>query len=678
MWLYASTVFLSAFLLFQIQPMVAKWLLPSMGGSAAVWTTCMLFFQAFLLLGYLYSDWLARRLAFKIQATLHTFLLAASALMLWLGLGPHSGTVWSPAGAHHPIIGILTALGRSIGIPYFVLATTTPLIQAWYARGHERALPYRLFALSNLASILGLLAYPVLIEPYLSLRHQFQGWSWGYLLFVLVCLVSALHSWQSACGTGASPAADVDAMAPEPSGDLKLLWMLFAACSCILLLAITNYLTQNIAPVPFLWVLPLGVYLLTFVFCFNDDRSSNTNWWRWLAGPTLVGLGLVLFEGRIGGLILTVSIFVAGLFICCMFCHSELARRKPHPRFLTSFYLMIALGGALGGVFVGLIAPLVFNAYFELPAGMALCALLVLHVRRESASTRHLANLALVAFAGFLVCTRVFSYTSGTRLLARNFYGSLRVSDMAIPGPKQSLRLLYHGSIVHGVQFLLPQFRRQAAAYYGPGSGVALAIESPRGSGARVGVIGLGAGTLATYGKAGDYYRFYEINPLVIQVANTEFDFLRDSQAKVDVVEGDARLALDREPDQQFDVLVLDAFSGDSIPIHLLTREAFTTYFRHLKPDGVLAAHVSNQYLDIGSVVERMGIEFAKQAIVVESTGDNEGRTLPAIWVLLTSSRGLLENPRLKALAAGTTSKPAAPAADVWTDDYSNLFRVLK
>ena len=675
MWLYASTVFLSAFLLFQIQPMIAKWLLPSLGGSAAVWTTCMLFFQAFLLLGYIYSDWLTGRLAFKIQVALHTCLLAASILLLGLGLGPRSGAVWNPIGANHPIVEILAALGRAIGLPYFVLATTTPLIQFWYARGYDKALPYRLFALSNLASILALLAYPVLVEPYLALRHQFQVWSWAYLLFVLLYLVSAFRSWRTACVPRAFPVADSCGLVAAPSWDLKLLWMLFAGCACILLLAITNYLTQNIAPVPFLWVVPLGVYLLTFVFCFNDDRSSSTNWWRWLAGLTLAGLSLVLFKGHVGGLILTVSIFVTGLFICCMFCHSELARRKPHPRFLTSFYLMIALGGALGGVFVGLIAPEVFNGYFELPAGMVLCALLLLHVRRESTPARHLGNLALVAFAGFLVCMRVLSFTSGTRLMTRNFYGSLRVSDMKIPGPKASLRLLYHGSILHGVQFLLPQFRRQATAYYGPGSGVALAIESLSRNRARVGVIGLGAGTIATYGRKGDYYRFYEINPLVIQVANTEFDFLRDSAGQVDVVEGDARLALEHEPDQQFDVLVLDAFSGDSIPIHLLTREAFTTYFRHLKPDGLLAAHVSNQYLDIGSVVERQGLEFGKQSIVVESPGDIENRSLPAIWVLLGSSQGLRENPCLKTLSGSPAPKPAA---DVWTDEYSNLFRVLK
>ena len=671
MWLYASTIFLSAFRLFQIQPMVAKWLLPSLGGSAAVWTTCMLFFQAFLLLGYFYSDWLVRRLSWRVQFSLHTCLLAGSVLIL----RTRPAAISDFAGASNPIPGILAVLGRSIGVPYFLLSTTTPLIQAWYAKTHEKALPYRLFGLSNLASILALLAYPVLVEPFLSLTHQFQVWSWAYLLFVLLCLVSALRSWRAGGGPASSGPVDSAFVVPEPSRDLRLLWMLLSACASILLLAVTNHLTQNIAPVPFLWVLPLGIYLLSFVLCFNGDRWSNTNWWRWLVGPTLAGLGLILLRTLIGGLMLTVSIFAVGLFVCCMFCHSELARRRPPPRFLTSFYLMVSLGGALGGVFVGLIAPLVFNGYFELPAGMVLCALLALHLRRKSRSTRHLAKLALVALAGFLVCMRVFSLASGTRLMTRNFYGSLRVTDLEIPGPKRSLRLLSHGSIVHGVQFLLPQYRREATAYYGPGSGVALAIDAWRRSGARVGVIGLGAGTLAAYGRNGDYYRFYEINPLVIQVANTEFNFLRDSEAKVDVVLGDARLALEREPSQQFDILVLDAFAGDTIPIHLLTKEAFTAYLRHLKPDGLLAAHVSNQYLDLRPVVERLGLLFAKQSIAIESPGDVESRTLPATWILVSSDRSLLENPRLKAVSAGSRSKAAA---DVWTDDYSNLFRVLK
>ena len=671
MWLYACTVFLSAFLLFQIQPMAAKWMLPFVGGSAAVWTTCMLFFQIALLLGYLYSDWSVRKLAPKAQFALHILLLLLSLPILVL----RPTAVGDLAGGSNPIPGILALLARSIGVPYFVLATTTPLIQAWYARGHEKALPYRLFALSNLASILALLGYPVLIEPYLPLGCQFRVWSGGYLLFVLFCLLAALRSFRAA-GAPAVPGLD-DSAGPalEPGWNLKLIWMWLAGCSCILFLAVTNHLTQNIAPVPFLWVLPLGVYLLSFVLCFNSDRWANTNLWRRLVGPTLAALGVALLKNRIGGLILTVSIFAAALFVCCMFCHSELARRKPQARFLTSFYLMVSLGGALGGVFVGLIAPLIFTGYFELPAGMALCAILALHLARRAASPMHLAKLALVALAGFLVCMKIFSLASGTRLMTRNFYGSLRIEDLQVPGPRESVRLLFHGSVIHGVQFLPPRFQSQPAAYYGFDSGVGLAMQCARKDNQRVGVIGLGAGTLAAYGRKGDYYRFYEINPLVARVADTEFSFLRDSQASVDVVLADARVALEREPGQRFDILVLDAFSGDSIPVHLLTREAFATYFRHLKPDGVLAAHVSNQYLDIRSVVERLALLFGQRTIAIETRGDLESRTLEALWVLVARDRGVLENPRLRAASA----RPALrPGVAIWTDDYSNLFQVLK
>jgi SAM-dependent methyltransferase len=671
MWLRACTVFLSAFLLFQIQPMVAKWMLPSVGGSAAVWTTCMLFFQMVLLLGYLYSDWSVRKLARKAQFALHIVLLLLSVPLLLM----RPTAIGDLAGGSNPVPGILALLARSIGVPYFLLATTTPLIQAWYARGNEKALPYRLFALSNLASILALLGYPVVIEPWLSLGRQFRVWSWAYLLFVVFCLVSALQSFRAAGERTAPGSDDLAGPAREPDWNLKLIWMWLAACACILFLAVTNYLTQNIAPVPFLWVLPLGVYLLTFVLCFNDDRWANTNVWRWLVGPTLAALGLVLLKNRIGGLILTVSLFAATLFVCCMFCHSELARRKPQGRFLTSFYLMVSVGGALGGVFVVLIAPLVFTGYFELPAGMAFCAILALHLLRRTASPMHLVRLALVALAGFLVCMRVFLLASGTHLMTRNFYGSLRIEDKQVPGPRGPIRLLFHGSIIHGVQFLSPQYRRQPTAYYGPESGVGLAMECARKNCERVGVIGLGAGVLAAYGRKGDYYRFYEINPLVARVAGTEFSFLRDSQARVDVVRADARVALEREPGQHFDILVLDAFSGDSIPVHLLTKEAFATYFRHLKPDGVLAAHVSNQYLDIRSVVERLGLLFDKRTIAIESPGDSESRTLEALWVLVTSDRSVLENPRLKAASAPPAFRPGA---QTWTDDYSNLFQVLK
>jgi hypothetical protein len=625
MWTYACTIFLSAFLLFQIQPMIAKSMLPMFGGSAAVWTTCMLFFQTTLLLGYLYSDRSVRLLAPKLQAGLHSVLLAVSGVMLSTRLG----TVRDISGGRFPIIGIVALLAVTVGLPYFLLSTTTPLVQAWYARGHKAVLPYRLFALSNLASTLALLAYPVVVEPYLSLRRQFQLWSWAYFLFVLLCLFSALRSLKAEVRS--EPADESFDPASAPDWDLKLTWVALAACASILLLAVTNHLTQNVAPVPLLWVVPFGVYLLSFALCFERDHWADLPCWRWLVGPTLVGLGLLLVKNQIGSLILTVAIFASALFVCCMFCHSELTRLKPHSRFLTSFYLMVAVGGALGGIFVGLIAPMVFNAYFELPVGMIICAIVALQVIRNTHSFGHLARLVLVAFVGFVICIKLFAAASGTRLMTRNFYGSLSVQD-EFPSSGPAFRVLNHGSVVHGVQFLSPQLRTRPTGYYGKESGISLAIENSRKAGMRVGIIGLGTGTLAIYGKQGDSYRFYEINDLVVKVAQTDFTFLRDSGAKVEIVIGDGRLELEREPSQDFDVLAVDAFSGDSIPVHLLTKEAFATYFRHLKPTGILAVHVSNRFLDLQSVVERLSAFLHKEATVIHSYSNRDDRTIEAIW----------------------------------------------
>jgi len=668
MWMYASTIFLSAFLLFQIQPMAAKWMLPVFGGSASVWTTCMLFFQSALLLGYLYSERSVRRLTPRLQVVLHAVLLALSTIVLTV----RPGVVRDWTGGHHPIIGITAMLVVSVGIPYFLLSTTTPLVQAWYARGRKAALPYRLFALSNLASVLALLGYPVLVEPYMSLRGQFQVWSCAYYLFALMCLISAIRSLKA--GAAFKAADESFEPAPPPGWDVKVMWMALAACASILLLAVTNHLTQNVAPVPLLWVIPFVVYLLSFVFCFERDDWPRLPYWRWMVAPTLAGLSLLLLKNRFGGLIFTVAIFAASLFLCCMFCHSELARLKPHSRFLTSFYLMVSIGGACGGIFVGLIAPMVFTAYFELPVGMAFCAILALHLSRGTRSVRHLARLVLVAFGAFLVCLRLFAMVSGTRVMARNFYGSVRVRD-EFPKSEPAYRVLYHGSIVHGLQFLAPQRHLEPTCYYGYASGVGLAIERSRKPGMRVGVIGLGAGTLSTFGRQGDYYRFYEINDVVIRIANTEFTFLRESGSKVDVVVGDGRLTLDHEPSQNFDLLVLDAFSGDSIPVHLLTKEAFSIYFRHLKPAGMLAANVSNSYLDIKSIVERLSAYFGKEAVVIHSGGNTEDRTLEATWVLVANSSGLFEALHIK--SAGGASG-ARTVGDVWTDDYSNLLHALQ
>jgi hypothetical protein len=668
MWIYACTIFLSAFLLFQVQPMIAKLLLPMFGGSAAVWTSCMLFFQITLLLGYLYSDRSVRMLRPKLQAGLHTVLLASSCAMLSM----RTETVRDISGGHFPFIGIAAFLAITVGLPFFLLSTTTPLIQAWYANGHKAALPYRLFALSNLASILALLGYPVVVEPYLSLRRQFQVWSWVYFVFAGLCLVSAFRNLKTEVPS--EPRSESFSLDPAPDWDLKLTWIALAACASILLLAFTNHLTQNIAPVPFLWVVPLGVYLLSFVLCFESDSWANLPCWRWLVGPTLAGIGLLLVTDRVGSLILTVAMFATALFICCMFCHSELARRKPHSRFLTSFYLMVSVGGSLGGVFVGLIAPMVFNAYFELPVGMILCAIVALQVTRNAHSFRHLARLVLVGFGAFVVCIKVFAAFSGTLLMTRNFYGALSVRD-EFPNSAPAFRVLSHGSVVHGVQFLPPQLRMQPATYYGNQSGIGLAIENARKSGMRVGVIGLGAGTLAAYGRPGDFYRFYEINDLVAKVAETDFTFLRDSGAQVQIVLGDGRLALEREPSQHFDLLAVDAFSGDAIPIHLLTKEAFAIYFRHLNPNGILAVHVSNRFLDIQSVVERTSAFFNKEDVVIHSDSNRDDRTIEAIWVLIAGNGSLSDKLRTRNVSALVAVKSGA---DIWTDDYSNLIRALK
>jgi SAM-dependent methyltransferase len=668
MWTYACTIFLSAFLLFQVQPMIAKSLLPMFGGSAAVWTTCILFFQTTLLLGYLYSDRSIRLLAPKLQAGLHAALLAVSSVILSM----RPGIVRDITGGRFPIIRIVALLAVTVGLPYFLLSTTTPLIQSWYARGHKAVLPYRLFALSNLASILALFGYPVVVEPYLSLRRQFQVWSWAYFLFVLLCLFSALRSLKAEVRS--EPASESFGLASAPDWDVKLTWMALAACASILLLAVTNHVTQNVAPVPLLWVVLLGGYLLSFALCFEGDHWADLRCWRWLVGPALGGLGLLLVKNQIGGLILTVAMFASALFVCCMFCHSELARLKPHSRFLTSFYLMVAMGGALGGIFVGLIAPMVFNAYFELPVGMIFCAIMALQVIRNTHSFRHLARLVLVAFVGFVICIKFFAAASGTRIMTRNFYGSLSVQD-EFPTFGPAFRVLNHGSVVHGVQFLSPQLRTRPTGYYGKESGISLAIENSRKSGMRVGIIGLGTGTLAIYGKQGDYYRFYEINDLVVKVAQTDFTFLRDSDAKVEIVIGDGRLALEREPSQDFDLLAVDAFSGDSIPVHLLTKEAFAIYFRHLKPNGILAVHVSNRFLDIQSVVERLSAFLHKEAGVIHSYSNRDDRTIEAIWVLVADGRSLSDKLHTKSVSTPVAAKAGA---DIWTDDYSDLFRALK
>jgi hypothetical protein len=671
MLLYACTIFLSAFLLFQVQPLIAKMILPWFGGSAAVWTSCVLFFQLLLLLGYLYAHWSIRYLRPKVQTTVHLALLAASIFML----PAIPSASWKPAGGEDPTLRIFGLLGATIGLPYFLLSTTGPLVQAWFVR--ERAssgtTPYRLYALSNLGSMLALLSYPVLVEPYLATQKQGYGWSAGYLVFVLLC---GFTSWRGRSGQAVTLP---DAGKTQGRMPVVLIWVGLAAAASTLLLAVTNHLSQNVAAIPFLWVLPLALYLLSFILCFDGDGWYKRSVFLRLLALMLASMAYALYSNKDLPIYVTLPLFSVGLFVCCMVCHGELSRLKPDPRLLTLFYLMISIGGAIGGVFVGLIAPNLFKGYYELPLGLIGCAALVLVVlHRELETTWSPGWLAALAYV--LVLTGSLTYQlqkslGSNRVAVRNFYGGLRVSDAG--SGKGATRTLTHGTVIHGEQFLAPERRREATTYYGPETGVGLAIRSldpnyPR----NIGVIGLGAGTLASYGRLGDRFRFYEINPLDIRLARTQFSYLADCQAQLDIVLGDARLSLEREPNQNFDVLAVDAFSSDSIPVHLLTVEAFRLYFRHIKPEGALAVHVSNLYLNLDPIVELAAKALGKQTRVVD-TGDDEDVTgvFPATWVLVTGNPRFFDKPEFRG------PPPKLIAQDglrTWTDDYSNLFRILK
>ena len=681
--LYGITIFFSAFLLFQVQPIIAKIILPWFGGSASVWTTCMLFFQVILLAGYWYAHLSIRKLQPAGQAWLHIGLLAVSVALLHVIPSPS----WKPQGSEDPGLRILGLLAVSIGAPYFLLSATSPLLQAWYGRAGGGALPYRLFAVSNLGSLLGLLAYPVLVEPRFATRHQALGWSAGYALFAVFCAAVALRSRHGQTAAVESVASTEEATAP--SLGMQLLWLALAACASTLLLGATNHLSANVASIPFLWILPLALYLLTFILCFEGRGWYSRRIFLGLAAVGLGGMAYALSEDYYNAeLKLLVPLFAGGLFVCCMVCHGELARLKPDPRHLTSFYLMVSLGGALGGILVGLIAPHFFTGFFELPIAIASCCglillVLCLDVPRWAPNLKPFwrpwiwgasvaVTLGLCGYLGY----NIREFRRGSLVLVRNFYGGLRVHDAVGEDGHETVRHLTHGTISHGSQIQDPVRRHFPTTYYGNNTGVGLALAvCGRDTSIHVGVIGLGAGTLAAYGRAGDSFRFYDINPLVIHIAYTSFTYLTDSKAHIEVPLGDARLSLEREPPQGFDLLAVDAFSSDAIPVHLLTREAFGVYFHHLKETGVLAMHISNRHLDLEPVMDMAATAYDKKAIVIETEDDDPAEVSGATWVLLTNRPGFFDELLIsragRPLAHNTRLRP-------WTDDYSNLFQILK
>jgi hypothetical protein len=695
MLLYALTISLSAFLLFEVQPVIAKIILPWFGGTSAVWTTCMLFFQAALLGGYLYAHWLHEKAPSQKQAWVHIGLLAVS--LAALPIIP--GAAWKTTTLGNPSLRILALLAAVVGAPYFLLSSTGPLLQAWYARHHKGGMPYRLFALSNAASMLALLSYPLLVEPNLPTRVQAIAWSVGYVMFAVLCGLTAWRSSQEPVVAG--EVSEEEPGDPPSRGD-RFLWLMLSACASVLLLAVTTHLTQDIAAIPFLWILPLSLYLLSFIICFEAPRFYRRFIFLPLVALALVFMGYELWPNRQSisvpdpllkallyfqnlGMRASIVYFALALFICCMACHGELVRTRPHPRYLTGFYVAVSLGGVCGGLFVGLLAPSIFHAYDEFPIGLALCALLVFRVLYPAAWSlprgwNWVATTALAMAACFYVDRLLIvmrENTAGYRLAERNFYGQLKVRE---DGHQQldefaSLQLI-HGTINHGEQFAREPLRHQPVTYFCPETGLGRAMQAQQGRPRRIGMLGLGCGTVVAYGQPGDTIRIYEINPLVVDIANRQFTYLRGTQAKVEIVMGDGRLNLESEPSQQFDVLVMDAFSGDSVPVHLITREAFQIYFRHLKPDGILAVNTTNTYLDLDPVVERSAAAVGKSAYSYSYTAD------PGDEVCFSCSWALIMDPHTwdarPALHSGAKLLPPTPNFKGWRDDFSNMLGILR
>ena len=670
--LFALTIFASAFALFLVQPIIAKQILPWFGGSAAVWTTCLVFFQSTLLAGYAYADLSIRKFSPRMQVKVHVVLLGLSLALL--PIVPDA--FWKPVGDENPIWLILGLLTATIGLPYFLLSTTSPLLQAWFAQRFPGRDPYRLFALSNVASLLALLGYPFLLEPWVATRMQAWGWSVGYALFVVLAIIAAISSLKGAPAIPVATSAVTDVDEAPPTFARQVLWCALAGTGSVLLLAITNHITQNIAAVPLLWIVPLTLYLLTFILCF-DGRG----WYKRdiILAMVSAALGVMAWTLADAGLAhelqIQVGVFCVGLFLACMFCHGELVRLKPAPSYLTRFYLMVSLGGALGSVVVGILAPMLLPADFELGGALVFCALLLLwQVRREPAVYGVLGLVALLVTIGCSIWAVTEFYRS-TIVVSRNFYGVLRVQEVGF-SDEDRRRQLIHGNIMHGKQYLQRDLITQPTSYYTQKSGIGRLIESlhPRKDPIKVGVIGLGAGTLAAYGSKGDVYRFYDINPGVIEIANRDFTYLGSSDATIELPLGDARLKLDREPSQQFDVLAIDAFSSDAIPVHLITKEAVEIYLKHMRPDGVIAFHVTNRFLDLVPVVEGIAHELGLHAQWITDAGADPLANSSS-WVLIAREQKRLEQPRLT--EAEMAIKPRRDWR-VWTDDFNNLLQVLK
>ncbi len=804
---FAATIFLSAFLLFQVQPLISRFILPWFGSTPGVWATALLFFQIMLLLGYAYSHFLVRHLDWSRQALVHGALLVLA--VLTLPIIPDESL--KPVDGSAPVGRILLILAVTVGIPFLLLATTAPLLQRWFARLRPGPSPYRLYALSNAGSLLALLSYPFLIEPWLRLQTQIWLWSGAYVLYVSLCVACALALRRQALSESddisSTTTSDsrVGSDQQRPSAARIALWLSLSACGSGLLLAATNQMTLDIAAVPFLWIAPLSLYLLSFILCFDSDRWYHSALFSLALVLVLINTLRLMYFGVDLDIVDQIVGYCLALFVCCMCCHGELARLRPPPEQLTFFFLVISLGGALGGLFVALLAPMLFTGFYEFHLLLAATAALVIVVQlpllRENAGLlqllRHQHTTVKAAFFAFCrLCTfiaialaSVLAFRYGTwlddpstsqetaftnwqlsmfwavavlslilllalevwrrvrgqlasawwisgpgltRVLssgvlalglfafsgslwwlvvederrivdqARNFYGTLQIGEW-YPDDEEHSLTLNHGRIRHGEQMQQLPYSTWPIAYYGPESGIGLSIQRHPGRWDlsrefRMGVVGLGTGNIAVYANAyidadamadryatvqdqdiPDYLAFYEINPLVIDWAQSRFSYIGDARGRgaiVEIFEGDARIALEQQMaagGQQYDVLAIDAFSSDAIPIHLLTRESLEVYLGNLREDGILALHVSNRYVDLLPVVARLATEFGLEAVYVENYDDDDRYVDSTDWVLLSNNREFLEKP-----AVHEDEEPLPEPGPLWTDDFSSLFQVIE
>jgi SAM-dependent methyltransferase len=683
MLLFAATVFTSAFLLFLVQPIIAKQILPWFGGNASVWTVCMVFFQLVLLGGYAYADAVARRLAPRRQAILHTVLLAAS--LAFLPILASEG--WKPSPDTEPTARILLLLVMTIGLPYFLLSTTGPLVQAWFARSYPGATVYRLFALSNLASLTALIAYPPLIEPAISLPAQSYAWSAVYAVFALLCGASA---WIAAKHPAAVESIErtEEKEGSKPRATDYLLWLILSALGSLMLLAVTSHITQNVASVPFVWIVPLVLYLLSFILVFDVGGGRAKSGWyarAWglpLLFVLLAAMSYELYENLgVMKIRYSIALYCAGLFAACMFCHGELAALRPAPRFLTRFYLMVSIGGAAGGLFVGLVAPRVFHIFLELPIALlacaALAALLTWKTARSASGKLPYAVPAIALALSAVIAWHVIEYVayinSNALLMTRNFYGTLRVKQYGRGDDPNATRALVHGVINHGWEYVDPALRAQPISYFGPGSGIAKALDFYSGRPRRVGIIGLGVGSFTAWGRPGDYFRIYELDPDVVKIAREQFWYLSDAKAKIDVVTGDGRLSMERDPPQRFDLISVDAFSSGSIPIHLLTREALRAYRRHLAPGGVIVYNVTNRFVNLAPQLKLVA-EAEGMKILLISDDPSEDKYSGTSYVLVTDNPQLVADKRF----ADADEIAQIKGLETWTDGFNNLFKVVR